>query len=101
MARHLRVAPPDSGSEPSWSAQQLAEFHAAISSHSDEAGVGRTAVELVTEALAGEAAALVLNGAVIVSLGFPTGQTPSEDIVELTARRRGFLDVPEVGIAPP
>ena len=98
MARHLRVAPADSGFEPSWSAQQLAEFHAAISSHSDEAGVGRTAVELVTEAFAGEAAALVLHGAVIVSLGFPAGQTPSEDIVELTARRRGFLDVPEVGM---
>ena len=85
------------GSDSQWSAHQLAEFLAAVSSHTDETGVIQCAVELTSEALEAEVAAVVWDGAVAAAVGFPSGQTPCDAIVAAAAQRQGVLAVPGVG----
>ncbi|HLN04808.1 MAG TPA: EAL domain-containing protein, partial [Acidimicrobiales bacterium] len=80
-----------------WSAYRLAEFLAAVSDHTDEAGVIRCAVELASEALEAEAGAIVWNDAVAVAVGFPSGQVPCGAILAAASQPQAVLDVPGAG----
>ena len=57
----------------SWSTQQLAEFLAVVSSFTTEASVLLGAVERASEAFDAEIGALVVDGAVVASVGFCNG----------------------------
>ena len=54
-----------------WSTHQLAEFLAAVSSFKDEASATRGAIERAAEAFEAEVGAIVRNGSVVSSVGFP------------------------------
>ena len=66
---------------PAWSTQQLAEFLAAVSVATDYPRAARVAVERAAEALEAEIAAVVRDGAVEASIGFPEGSVPVPEIV--------------------
>ncbi len=80
-----------------WSAQQLAEFLAAVSGQSEEASALRGAVERASEAFEAEAAAIVFDGAVVASVGFPADTTPTEALLAAVSCPEGGLEVPGIG----
>jgi GAF domain-containing protein len=81
-----------------WSAQQLAEFVAAVSAAENEASAAATAVERVAEALEAEVAAIVCDGRLIAAIGYPGETAP---IGELEAVKPGVegsgFEVPGAG----
>jgi diguanylate cyclase (GGDEF)-like protein len=66
---------------PTWSTQQLAEFLAAVSVAPDYPCAARLAVERAAEALESEIAAIVRDGVVEASVGFPEGKVPVHELV--------------------
>lgn len=80
-----------------WSAQQLAEFLAAVSSQTDEASALRCAVERASEAFEAEAAAIVFEGAVLASVGFAADATPTTALVAAVECPESGLEVPGIG----
>jgi len=80
-----------------WSAQQLTEFLASVSRDTDEVGVLRGAVERASEAFEAEAAAIVLQGSVAASIGFPVDRTPTQSLLAAAGRLEDTLEVPGVG----
>jgi diguanylate cyclase (GGDEF)-like protein len=80
---------------PTWSTQQLAEFLAAVSVAKDYPSAARVGVERAAEAFEAEVAAIVRDGGVEASIGFPEGAVPSAEIV--AAVDRGPLTLPGVG----
>ena len=84
-----------------WSTQQLAEFVAAVSAAENEASAATRAVERAAEALDAAVAAIVCDGRLIASVGYPNGTAP---IGELEAVKPGFegstLEVPGVRRMP-
>jgi diguanylate cyclase (GGDEF)-like protein len=81
----------------SWAAQQLAELLATVSSYEDEESAERGAVERAAEALEAEAGALVEDGVVVHSVGFPSGAVPDAELLRAAGERSSELDVPGVG----
>jgi diguanylate cyclase (GGDEF)-like protein len=81
----------------SWPAQQLAEFLAVVSAHSDPAAATLAAVELVAEALHLEVAAVVRAGCKIVSTGCPDGRAPADLLLGLAAGREAETVLPGLG----
>ncbi|HEX7189037.1 MAG TPA: diguanylate cyclase, partial [Actinomycetes bacterium] len=82
-----------------WVNQQLIEFLASLSQGADEAATLRTAVERAVEAVEADVGALVVDGTVAASIGFPRGRVPAEslaDLVEAPAAQR--VDLPGVGV---
>jgi diguanylate cyclase (GGDEF)-like protein len=69
----------------SWTTQQLAEFLSMISSFTEEHGALRGSVERAAEAIDTEVAALIDDGRVVASIGFPAGEEP---VAELAAAAR-------------
>jgi diguanylate cyclase (GGDEF)-like protein len=82
----------------SWAAQQLAELLATVSSYEDEESAKRGAVERAAEALEAEAGALVEDGSVVASVGFPSGAVPEAALLRAADERTGTLEVPGVGL---
>jgi diguanylate cyclase (GGDEF)-like protein len=82
----------------SWSTQQLVEFLAAVSSLRDEEGATRIGVERAAEALEAEVGALVRDGEVVTSIGFPTGKTPADVLVQVAEGKRNGLELPGLGV---
>jgi diguanylate cyclase (GGDEF)-like protein len=80
---------------PTWSTQQLAEFLAAISAAPDYPTVARLAVERAAEALEAEIAAIVRDGSVEASIGFPAGAVPEPELI--AAVDHPTLALPGVG----
>ncbi|GAA1652167.1 sensor domain-containing diguanylate cyclase [Catellatospora bangladeshensis] len=80
--------------------QQLVELLAVVSSSTDETSAVQNAVERSAQALEAEVAAVVFDGKVTASIGFPPGAVPHEDIVAVTLRQRSELDVPGLGSCP-
>src|SRR4051794_41085989 len=66
---------------PTSSTQQLAEFLAVVSAAPDYARAARLAVERAAEGLAAEVAAIVRDGVVEASIGFPEGEVPTPELV--------------------
>jgi diguanylate cyclase (GGDEF)-like protein len=85
------------GQPSNWSAQQLAEFLAALSACRDEAQATRTAIERAAEALEAEVAAVVREGAVVTAVGFPQGREPADDLVAVSAGALQVLQIPGLG----
>jgi diguanylate cyclase (GGDEF)-like protein len=79
-----------------WSAQQLAEFLALVSSFPDEHSALLGGIERAAEAVEAEVAALVRDEDVAVAVGFPRGRVPVQALVEAAAGR-AELEVPGVG----
>jgi diguanylate cyclase (GGDEF)-like protein len=70
----------------SWSTQQLTEFLALVSSFPDESSAVRGAVERAAEALDAEVAAIVDDGDLVASIGFPEGTAPVADLAAISTR---------------
>lgn len=86
-----------SGSAENWSTQQLAEFLAVVSSFTDQRSAIRGAIERAAEALEAEVAALVREGAVEASIGFPAGEVDEAELVAVAEDRRPRLEVSGLG----
>jgi len=82
---------------PHWSTQQLTELIAAVAELPDPPTVIRRAVEHVAESLDSEVAALVADGHVVHSLGFPSGAWPVAALVEAAGGGHTRLEVDGVG----
>jgi diguanylate cyclase (GGDEF)-like protein len=80
-----------------WSTQQLAEFLAAVAAVDDRHAAASVAVERAAEALDGVAAAIVRDGTVEASVGFPRDDVPVDKLVEAAEGSRRTLEVPGVG----
>jgi diguanylate cyclase (GGDEF)-like protein len=76
---------------------QLVELLATVSSFTDEASAAQGAVERSAQALEAEVAAVVYEGRVLASVGFPAGAVPGEQLAAAAAGRVGDLSVPGIG----
>jgi signal transduction histidine kinase len=72
-----------------WSAQQLAEFIAAVSAAETEAAAARVAVEHAAELLDADVAAIVCGGDLVAAVGYAEGRAP---VAELGDVRPGGAD---------
>jgi diguanylate cyclase (GGDEF)-like protein len=81
----------------SWSTQQLAEFAVLVSSFDDPSSAGLVAVERVAEVFDAEVAAMVRDGGVAASVGFPRGKAPERELVVAAEGRSGSIVVPGLG----
>ena len=80
-----------------WSGQQLAEFLAAVSSYQDEhSAIGR-GVERAAEAVEAEVGAMVRDGRVIATVGFPAGRVPEDSLRRAAAGEVLTVEVPGAG----
>ena len=82
---------------PHWSTQQLTELIAAVAELPDPMTAIHRAVEHVAEALDCEIAALVADGQIVHSLGFPAGAWPVAALVEAAHGGHTVLEVQGVG----
>src|ERR671930_576183 len=80
-----------------WTAQQLAEFVAAVSSAGDEQDAVRVAVERAAEAFAAEVAAILGAGEVLASTGVGISAVPAAELIRVAAGERDELAVPGIG----
>jgi diguanylate cyclase (GGDEF)-like protein len=76
---------------------QLVELLATVSSFTDEVAAAQGAVERSAQALEAEVAAVVSEGLVAASVGFPAGAVPERDLLDVALRQRSGLDVAGVG----
>jgi diguanylate cyclase (GGDEF)-like protein len=83
------------GSDSSWSTQQLTELLALVSALPADADVAQRAVEHAAEALEAEVGALVATDEVVACVGYPRDAVPTADL--LAARTGTHLEVPGVG----
>jgi diguanylate cyclase (GGDEF)-like protein len=81
-----------------WSTQQLVEFLAMVSSFGEEGAATRGGAERAAEALEAEVAAVVRDGRVVSSVGFPPGQVPEPELLEVARGARRDIGVPGLGI---
>ncbi len=79
-----------------WLSQQIAEFLAVVSSYRDETTAVEGAVERAAEAVEAEVGAIIRDGAVVTSVGFPHGAAPEAALVAAAAGRDP-LQVPGLG----
>lgn len=80
-----------------WSTQQLIELLAHVSSFTDEASAMRGAIERAAEAVEAEAAALIRDGRVVASVGFPAGEVPEAALVGASGGHGGELELTGLG----
>ena len=81
-----------------WSTHQLAEFLAAVSSFKDEPSATRGAIERAAEAFEAEVGAIVRDGSVVASVGFPARRVPADHLVSLADGVRQNTMIPGVGV---
>jgi diguanylate cyclase (GGDEF)-like protein len=82
----------------SWSTHQLTEFLAVISASQEEAEATRGAVERAAEALEAEFGAILRDGEVVASVGFPRNDVPAADLAAIAAGETETLEVPGLGV---
>src|SRR5271167_3830472 len=88
-------------STPAWSAQQLAEFLAAVSSAQTEALAALAAVEGVAEAFDAEVAAIVRGRELVAAVGYPEDYAPMAELESTaTAAPDCQVPVPGMGMCP-
>ncbi len=81
-----------------WSAQQLAEFIAAVSTAEKETDAARAAVERVAEALDADVAAIVCGGELVAGVGYAGRGVPVDELERVRPDASdASLDVPGVG----
>ncbi len=81
-----------------WGTERLTEFVVALGDAADVAGAARRGVERAAEALDAEVAALVRDGGVLASYGWPRIEVPERGLLAVAATGAG--DVPIPGGAP-
>jgi diguanylate cyclase (GGDEF)-like protein len=81
----------------SWTAQQLTEFVAAVSSAGDEEQAVRDAVERAAEAFDAEVSAIVGDGKVAASTGFGVAEVPDDELGRVVAGELEAVNVPGIG----
>lgn len=81
-----------------WSTHQLAEFLASVSSFKDEASATRGAIERAAEAFEAEVGAIVRDGSVVASVGFPANRVPVDNLAALADGVRQNTVIPGVGV---
>jgi diguanylate cyclase (GGDEF)-like protein len=81
----------------SWATQQLVEFLALVSSFADERSAVRGAVERAAEALEAEVGAVVRDGGVVASVGFPAAEAHTGELVAAAEETTATLEVPGAG----
>ena len=82
----------------SWTTRQLAEFLSVVSSFTDERVAVQGCVERVAAAIGAEVAALIREGSVAASVGFPEGEEPVADLVEASGDLRFERRLGELGL---
>jgi diguanylate cyclase (GGDEF)-like protein len=82
------------GPQPSSGIHQLLELLAVVSSFTDEASAVQAAAERAAQALEAEVAAVVIDGRVAASVGFPAGRVPVEDLLAVARGEREWIEVP-------
>jgi diguanylate cyclase (GGDEF)-like protein len=86
-----------SSSQANFQLQQLVELLAVVSSFTEEESAIRGAVECAAATLEAEVAALILDGRVVASVGFPSHAIPDQDLVRVALGPPATLHVPGVG----
>ncbi|MCW2966430.1 MAG: hypothetical protein JWM71_202 [Solirubrobacteraceae bacterium] len=81
-----------------WSTQQLTEFVAAVAAAPDEEIALREGTERAAEALDADVAAIVRCGEVVATLGWPAGEIPVAEILDVARRQAGDLPMPGHGM---
>jgi len=76
---------------------ELLELLAVMSSYSDEEQAMGGAVERAAQTLEAEVAAIVVDGRVTASVGFPAKAVPEADVLAITRHERDTLAVPGAG----
>jgi diguanylate cyclase (GGDEF)-like protein len=82
----------------SWTTQQLAEFLSVVSSFTGEGDALRGSVERAAETIDTEVAAVVREGEVAASIGFPSGAAPVADLVEAATALRFERELGDLGV---
>jgi diguanylate cyclase (GGDEF)-like protein len=85
------------GASESWPAQQLAEFLAVLSVHSDPLAATRCGLERVAEVLDAEIGAVIREGCETISIGFPPDQIPTAELKRLAEREELWCELPPLG----
>ena len=80
-----------------WSAQQLAEFLAVVSSFPDERSATVGAVERAAEAVEAEVGVLVRGDEVVTSVGFAAGRVPVARLVAAARDHVRDIELPALG----
>src|SRR2546423_13327299 len=78
-------------------AQQMVEMLELVSSFSDEASATQGAVERAAEVLEAEGAAVVIEGRVVRSVGFPAETMPEAELVQVALGERDSIMVHRLG----
>jgi diguanylate cyclase (GGDEF)-like protein len=86
------------GAAESWTTQQLAEFLSVVSSFTEERDALQGGVEHAAEAIDTELAALVRDGRVEASIGFPARSIPVDELVAVALELRFERELPGLGI---
>ena len=81
----------------SWTTQQLGEFLSVVSSFTDEVDAMRSSVERAAEAIDAEVAALVDDGRLLASIGFPAGEAPADELVRASRDARFECELGTLG----
>jgi diguanylate cyclase (GGDEF)-like protein len=82
----------------SWTTRQLAEFLSVVSSFTDERDALQGCVERAAAAIGTDVAALIRDGKVAASIGFPAGAEPVADLVEASGDLRFERELGELGL---
>ena len=102
MGRGTQQRPTGDGPEgfgaESWTTRQLAEFLSVVSSFTDERDALHGCVERAAAAIGTEVAALIQDGKVAASVGFPEGAEPVIDLVEASGDLRFERKLGELGL---
>jgi len=81
------------------SAQQLAEVLAVLAASGNESAAAQRAIERIAECFDAEVGALVRDGTVVATVGFPRNKVPKAELVETAERGSGRLALPGAGTA--
>ncbi|MDQ3645546.1 MAG: GAF domain-containing protein [Actinomycetota bacterium] len=80
-----------------WSTEQLTELLASITDLTDEKQAISTTIERAAEALEAEVGAVVFDGYIAASIGFPAKAIPERELIDISERLRHHIDVPSIG----
>ena len=80
-----------------WATQQLAEFLAVLTGAADDREAETHAIERLAESFEADAGAFIKNGRVTSSLGWPSGRTPTAELIAAMATDESTIDLSGVG----
>lgn len=84
----------------SWAVQQLAGFLASVAAPGDVRSAFATAAHRLAEALEADVCAIVSDGELVTTLGFPAEDVPQAELLAVAGGRELDVEVPGVGTVP-